>query len=169
MSQLRIATPFAVVCGLLIGACGSAHKVTHPHSASYTRELRYSDCMRSQGVSNFPDPAVGGGFDMRALGSTVLSSPAFASAQKACAKLQPGGPKPPQITSHQIYEMAAKASCIRRHGFSNFPDPSLSGNGLTPPSNWNPESPASIRARKACANVGIPAPGWGDAWFGPIS
>lgn len=125
--------------------------------------------MRSNGVSKFPDPAAGGGFDMRALGSAVVSSPAFAAALKACAKLQPGGSSPPRISSHQIYEMAAKARCIRRHGFASFPDPALSGNGLTPPSNWNPMSPASIRARKACANIGIPAPGWGDAWFGPTS
>lgn len=124
--------------------------------------------MRSHGVSNFPDPAAGGGFDMRALGSE-LSSPGFGAAQKACVKLQPGGSRPLRITSHQIFEMAAKASCIRRHGFATFPDPSLSANGLTPPSNWNPESPASIRARKACANVGIPIPGWGVAWFGSTS
>ena len=168
VSHPRVASLAAVVCGLLIVACGSAHKAAHSRSASYAHELKYSDCMRSHGVSNFPDPAVGGGFDMRALG-TELSSPAFGSAQKACAKLQPGGSRPPRITSHQIYEMAAKASCIRRHGFFNFPDPTLSGDGMMPPSNWNPESPASIRARKACANVGIPAPGWGNAWFGPTN
>ncbi|MDE3133494.1 MAG: hypothetical protein KGL15_05470 [Acidobacteriota bacterium] len=158
-----------LVCGLAITACGSADKTSSTRSASYEHAIKYSDCMRSQGVSNFPDPATGGGFDMRALGATVLSSPTFASALKACAKLQPGGSGPPPITSHQIFEMTAKASCIRRHGFSNFPDPSLSGNGMMPPSNWNPESPASIRARKACADVGIPIPGWGAAWFGSPS
>lgn len=121
--------------------------------------------MRSHDVPSFPDPAAGGGFDMRALGAE-LSTPAFASALRACAHLQPGGASPPRITSHQIYGMAAKGSCIRRHGFSHFPDPTLSADGLTAPSNWNPESPAAIRARKACATVGIPAPGWGDAWFG---
>ena len=102
-----------------------------------------------------------------------MSSPAFVSAQKACAKLQPGGSRPPAITSQQLYEMAAKARCkmaakarcIRHHGFSHFPDPSLSGTGLLPP-NWNNQAPAAIKARKACADVGIAIPGWGAAWFG---
>jgi hypothetical protein len=94
-----------------------------------------------------------------------VSSPAFLSGAKACQKLQPGGSRPPQITSHEVFEMAAKARCIRRHGFSNFPDPSLSGAGMTPP-NWNNQAPVAIKARKACANVGIAIPGWGVAWFG---
>ena len=77
---------------------------------------------------------------------------------------------PPPITDHQLYEMALKARCIRHHGFANFPDPTLAAGGYgiatNPPSSWNVEAPASIRARKACANVGIAIPGWGVAWFG---
>jgi hypothetical protein len=119
--------------------------------------------MRSHGVSNFPDPSPGGGYDIGALGAEA-SSPAFASAQTACAKLQPGGPAPPRITGEQVHQMFLKARCIRQHGFPNFPDPSL-GRGLIPP-NWNNEAPEAITARKACAHVGIPIPGWGVAWFG---
>jgi hypothetical protein len=125
--------------------------------------------MRSHGVANFPDPTPGGGFDIGALG-TGTQSPRFISAQTACAKLQPGGPSAPAISGAQLFQMAAKARCIRRHRFPNLPDPTLAGGaGMVPPSDWNPEAPASINARKACANVGIAIPGWGVAWFGPTS
>jgi hypothetical protein len=36
------------------------------------------------------------------------------------------------------------------------------------PANWNIEAPSVIRARKACAHAGIPIPGAGVAWFGPV-
>jgi len=128
--------------------------------------------MRSHGVPNFPDP-LDGGFPLRTSGINE-SSPAFTGAQKACAKLQPGGSAPPRITGHDVYEMALKARCIRRHGFPNFPDPTLAPGGpggeaiaSNPPPDWNNQAPASVKARIACANVGIPIPGWGVAWFGP--
>lgn len=125
--------------------------------------------MRSHGVSDFPDPSPGGGFNIRGLGAGA-DSPAFVSAQTACAELQPGGSTPPRITGKQLYQMAAKARCIRQHGFPNFPDPTFAsgGEGMLPPSNWNNEAPAAVQARKACAHVGIPIPGWGAAWFGPV-
>jgi hypothetical protein len=160
----RLALAIAVVTSALaITACGSSSKPKSTVSSSYSRNVKYADCMRSHGVPNFPDP-LDGGFPLRTSGIN-MGSPAFVSAQKACARLQPGGSAPPQITGQQLYEMAAKARCIRKHGFPNFPDPSLSGSAMNPP-NWNNEAPAAIEARKACANVGIAIPGWGVAWFG---
>jgi hypothetical protein len=153
---------------LALAACGPSHGFS-PRRSSRQAELGYAVCMRSHGVSNFPDPAPGGGFDIRALG-TEAASPAFVSAQSACARLEPGGSAPPRISGHQLFEMAAKARCIRQHGFPNFPDPQLvaggEGFGMIPPT-WNNEAPAAITARKACAHVGIAIPGWGAAWFGP--
>ena len=156
----------AVACGMAIGACGSSKSSSKAASAGqFAQGVKYSDCMRSHGVSNFPDPSPGGGFNVRGLGAEA-NSPAFISAQTACAKLQPGGSAPPPITGEQLHQMFVKARCIRQHGFPNFPDPSL-GQGLIPP-NWNNEAPAAITARKACASVGIAIPGWGAAWFGPV-
>ena len=155
--------------GLGVAACGSSAKPKSDASSSYSQDVRYADCMRSHGVANFPDPAPGGGFPLRT-SNVNLASPAFGSAQKACAKLQPGGSTPPRITGEQPYQMAAKARCIREHGFPDFPDPAFAsgGGGMVAPADWNPEAPASIKARKACADVGIAIPGWGAAWFGPV-
>jgi len=159
-----------LACAALVAACGAttgSHTPTQAASAS--QGLRYADCMRSRGVTNFPDPAQGGGFDVRSLGSET-SAPTFRSAATACATLRPGG-SAPQITSEQVYEMAAKVRCIRQHGFPRLPDPTPAsgGEGITNlPVGWNPEAPASVKARKACANVGIAIPGWGVAWYGPV-
>lgn len=152
-------------CSAAIAACGSSKASSTAAAGQFAKGLKYSDCMRAHGVSNFHDPSPGGGFNIRALGAEP-DSPAFASAQTTCAKLQPGGLAPPQITGEQVHQMFLKARCIRRHGFPNFPDPSL-GPGLTPP-DWNNEAPAAITARKVCAHVGIAIPGWGVAWFGSV-
>ncbi len=99
-------------------------------------------------------------------------SPAFTSAQNGCARLRPGG-APPRITGAQLSQMAAKARCIRQHGFPSFPDPTLVAGGVGVDNNlgpeWNPEAPAVITARKVCTHVGIAIPGAGVAWFGPVS
>jgi hypothetical protein len=158
-----------IACAATIAACGSSKSSsTAAASGQFAQGVKYSDCMRSHGVSNFPDPAPGGGFDIppqSAVGAEE-GSPAFVSAQTACAKLQPGGSAPPRITGEQVHQMFLEARCIRQHGFPHFPDPSL-GSGLIPP-DWNNEAPASITARKSCAHVGIAIPGWGVVWFGPV-
>jgi hypothetical protein len=77
------------------------HLHTGPPSAAQQAEglaqlLKYSQCMRSHGVTNFPDPTTsGGGVSLRVHagpGGVDPSSPLFQRAQTACASLQPGGP-----------------------------------------------------------------------------
>jgi hypothetical protein len=57
-----------------------------PLSASRRQAmLQYSRCMRSHGVPSFPDPTFSGGGVLLRVGRDVASSPAFQSAQQACA------------------------------------------------------------------------------------
>jgi hypothetical protein len=69
----------------------------HQLTAAQKREnvgqaLKYSACMRSHGITGFPDPIVVQGG--RAVGFRVSgidrSSPQFQSAQQACRKFEPG-------------------------------------------------------------------------------
>jgi hypothetical protein len=58
--------------------------------------LKLSQCMRTHGVPNFPDPVVSGGgvqLKLRAGGANGIDpeSPQFRAAQKACQSLAPGG------------------------------------------------------------------------------
>lgn len=57
--------------------------------------LKYSACMRENGVPGFPDPKLNaeGGISLDADGADFdPSSPQFKAAEKACQKLIPGGP-----------------------------------------------------------------------------
>jgi hypothetical protein len=49
--------------------------------------LAYATCMRSHGVSNFPDPNSQGGFTIPA---SLASSPNFQAAQQACKSVAGG-------------------------------------------------------------------------------
>jgi hypothetical protein len=47
--------------------------------------LKFSECMRANGISDFPDPS-GGGLSLRRGGDLDPNSPAFQHAQKLCGK-----------------------------------------------------------------------------------
>ncbi len=56
-------------------------------SVNIQEELEFANCMRAHGITDFPDPLPGGGFDI--LGDT--NSPQFEAAENAC-QTRPGSP-----------------------------------------------------------------------------
>lgn len=120
---------------MLLAACGSSNASTNASSSSrpgFAAGLRFSDCMRSHGVPNFPDPTVhdnahskGVGFNLAASGSGAIDthSPVFRSANAACEKATGFG----HISQAQLQQAMAGllkfAECMRSHGITNFPDP----------------------------------------------
>jgi hypothetical protein len=55
-------------------------------SANYQKAAAYAQCMRTHGITKFPDPSGGDGVNlgaMRSLGIDI-NSPQFKSAQQAC-------------------------------------------------------------------------------------
>jgi hypothetical protein len=86
--------------------------------------------MRSNGVSNFPDPDSSGQLtiDSIANGSGVdIRSPAFQQALSACQALEPAG-FTGTTRSAQQQEAALKfAQCVRSNGVTDFPDPTPDG------------------------------------------
>jgi hypothetical protein len=95
----------------------------------YQKALKYSKCMRSQGISNFPDPNDGGGIQIGPTSGIDPQSPQFQAAQKACGKYFPA----PQLSKAQIAQQQAQAlefaRCMRANGVPNFPDPQFAANG----------------------------------------
>jgi hypothetical protein len=60
-------------------------------AAEQQRFLRYSQCMRTHGVPQFPDPKfVGGGVQLRLPRGLGPDSPSLRTAENACRSLQPG-------------------------------------------------------------------------------
>jgi hypothetical protein len=69
-----------------------AGKVMGPADGGWSSadKLKYSQCMRANGVPSFPDPDANGGFPMLMEGGAVdPKSPQFKKADEACKKYQP--------------------------------------------------------------------------------
>jgi hypothetical protein len=156
--QLSIA--LALVGGVVaIAACGSSGKAPST-VASVNQALRFSECMRSHGVTGFPDPTVGRGLELGP--GADVQSPAFQSAQRACSKLQPGGGGPPRMSESEYLSTLHFAKCMRSHGLADFPDPARSSSSVGGPAfflrgmvfklgaDLSPMSPAFRQAATAC-------------------
>jgi hypothetical protein len=79
-------------CAKLAPGGGSGPAGAIPPKAK-EQALKFSACMRSHGVPNFPDPVFsGGGARLQLTGAGANpSSPAFKAAQKVCGSPLPGG------------------------------------------------------------------------------
>jgi hypothetical protein len=147
---------------MAIAACRSSSNTSQPaHRDAF---LAFSECMRSHGVPNFPDPSSGGGIHLGS-GMNPLS-PAFKSAQASCKKLLPGGGPGAEHPSAQAEAQTLRISeCMRQHGVSGFADPTLSppsnpagysiledrgGVVLAVPNTINPSSPVFKQAAATC-------------------
>ncbi len=100
---------------------------TLPSAASTQEEaLKFAECMRSNGITDFPDPSSGGGFVFHT-SAGIIQSPEFQAAQKACQKYMPPGPgSGPPPSKQALAKMLKVSQCMRRHGISDFPDPMTS-------------------------------------------
>jgi hypothetical protein len=127
----RHAALAALAAAAAIAACGS-HSASgssgggaNPSQAQAQQDgLSFARCMRSHGVSSFPDPTPNGtGFDLSAPGINQ-SSPAFTAAQRACRDLLPVKHVASQPPTAQAYaRLLHWAKCLRAHGISHLTDP----------------------------------------------
>lgn len=165
----RRAGVLAVMAGIavLAAACsgGSSTSTTGSTggtggSTTYQKALAYSQCMRSHGVPNFPDPNSNGAIAFNAQKGTSgnLNSPRMQSADKACRHLLPNGGQTsaPQQQQQILSQLLKFSQCMRSHGVPNFPDPTVSngmielrrgGRGV------NPQSPQFQSAQRACQSL----------------
>jgi hypothetical protein len=122
----------------VISGCGSSSPAgTSPGSsggnstlAHAQKGVKFAECMRSHGVSNFPDPGASGKFTIDAVanGSSLdTSTPAFTQAISACKALEPAGSTGSKRSSQQQQAALKFAQCIRANGVKDFPDPIPNG------------------------------------------
>jgi hypothetical protein len=112
---------------VLAAACGgstSSSSADAGVSAAYQQALAYSQCMRTHGVPDFPDPNANGTTIVPPSSSITSNSGQLAAANNACQQLQPGGDAtPPAQTPQELAQSLRLAQCIRTHGVPDFPDP----------------------------------------------
>ncbi len=121
----------------LISACGSTATAGTGSSssgdntaASAEKAVNFAKCMRSNGVSEFPDPGASGKLTIDAIanGSSLdPSTPVFKQAISACKNLEPAGFMGSRRTSQQQQAGLKFAQCIRANGVKDFPDPLPNG------------------------------------------
>jgi hypothetical protein len=85
--------------------------------------------MRSHGVPGFPDHNSQGAIEIHSAsgsGGTAINpnSPQYIAAQKTCQKLAPGEGTPAQ-QSHGLAQAVKYSHCMRSHGVTGFPDPTV--------------------------------------------
>jgi hypothetical protein len=160
-------------CALALTACGSSSprssrspngSGSNPNQAQILNEsLRFTRCVRADGVPNFPDAPSNGGYGVKSfaqqshddtisINGVSVNAPAFRSAM---AKCQHYLPQPPAPTTSQLATirtlMVTWAKCMRSHGLPDFGDPTITADGhRIMHGQFDIDSPAYESARQAC-------------------
>lgn len=139
-------TAIAVLGGAAISGCGSV-SASGGASTNAASGIQGAQCMRANGVPNFPDGGI-----TPASGINPLS-PAYKRAQNACQKYLPHYAPPPPTPESVRQQERRLAQCMRANGVPNFPDPNAQGNIQFQIGSPIPQSPTFQRAQNGlCKN-----------------
>src|SRR6266487_4400358 len=137
--QMKFASLAAVlaVSVLVVAGCGGGGgggpATGSSANAGRDRQVKFSQCMRENGIKDFPDPDSQGGIRINANSTSDLNpnNPQFKTAQKACQKYQPRASGSFDRANVQKMQAAALkyAQCMRAHGI-DFPDPKFQNGGV---------------------------------------
>lgn len=95
--------------------------------------VAYSQCMRENGVSDFPDPEEDSQGRVRLAVPEDIdqNSPTFKSARSACqSKLFQGDGDSAASKTFDATKVAPWAKCVRENGMPDFPDPEVQGSTI---------------------------------------
>jgi hypothetical protein len=100
---------------------GSTSSTGTGSSSASEREkgVKFAECMRSNGVGDFPDPDANGEF----MYGVSVTPAVFTKAVDACKALQPPGALSGQRSPTQQSLALKFAQCVRTNGVVDFPDP----------------------------------------------
>ncbi|MBF9128742.1 hypothetical protein I0C86_07035 [Plantactinospora sp. S1510] len=112
--------------------------------------LKFSQCMRDQGFTWYPDPDAGG--NLSASEPEGLDRAKYQQAQQTCEVYAPWGSGNSNKKSPEDLEKLRQMSqCMRDHGFATFPDPDENGGiNISKNSGISPDDPAVQKAQEEC-------------------
>ena len=119
----------AILVALITAGCSNSPAATSSDSttaANHEQAMKFAQCMRDNGVSQFPDPDASGAFTIENVvnGSPVdPNSATFQQALTACRGLEPAGFMGQKRSAEQQAAALKFAQCIRDNGVKDFPDP----------------------------------------------
>jgi hypothetical protein len=144
---------------LALAACGKGGDDganTNPAADGQEAGKRYAQCMRDNGVSDFPDPDPDGEF--RGAGHEQQNDPTFQAALEKCRDLAPGGEHENSGDPEFVEQMRAFSQCMRDNGLPDFPDPDADGT-LRGAGHEQQDNPQYRAAEETCRDK---LPGGGD-------
>jgi hypothetical protein len=83
------------------------------------KAVKFAECIRGHGVSDFPDPNEKNQFEY----GVSVTPAVWTRATTACKALQPPGTLSGKRTPKQQSASLRFAQCVRDHGVKDFPDP----------------------------------------------
>jgi len=126
----------ALAMGALIGAgCSNESAETGNGSSGGSntatngdKTVKFADCMRENGVTDFPDPNASGDQEfVDGIQSLDSSSAAWKKAIGACKDLRPPGLLGAKASPQEMRTRLKFAQCMRENGVEDFPDPIQGG------------------------------------------
>jgi hypothetical protein len=122
-------TTWLLAFTVVLSACspgGGGSPNTNPSSTDRQAAGRlYAQCMRDNGVPEFPDPDANG--DFRGSGHEQQNDPKFKAATEKCRELAPGGEHQKPGDPAYVEQMRKFSQCMRDNGVPAYPDPDPNG------------------------------------------
>jgi hypothetical protein len=126
MTMMAVAALPAVACSNGPSSAGAGRSPGAGGSAIAASAVRYTSCMRSHGVPEYPDPGSSGQLPKITPANEAqlgVSDSRFQTATTACQALWPyQGPTQAQVRQ-ELTDALTFARCMRAHGVPNWPDP----------------------------------------------
>ncbi|GAA0359286.1 hypothetical protein NE235_17255 [Actinoallomurus spadix] len=154
-----------LMAGLALTACGGGSGGSAGASSSAAagrgggaakgadsgKAVKYSECMRKNGVPDFPDPQ-DGKIQIKAGPGSDLNpdSPQFKAADQKCKAYAPNGTG---MGAQDNTAMLKFAECMRKNGVPDFPDPEGGKMILKKGGGVDPDSPQFKAAQKTCQKL----------------
>jgi hypothetical protein len=109
---------------------GTGSSGGNKNASIHAKAVKFAECMRDNGVSEFPDPDASGSLTLDGVlnGSSIdPSNAAWKQAIGVCKDLEPPGFSGSKATPKQMSARLKFAQCVRDHGVKDFPDPTKDG------------------------------------------
>jgi hypothetical protein len=118
-SSTPIQTSSAAGSGTAAGSASSAGAGGTKKASERDEAVKFAECMRGHGLSDFPDPTASGEF----VYGISVSPAVWARILGECKYLQPPGTLSAKRSPVQQSAALRFAQCIRENGVKDFPDP----------------------------------------------
>jgi hypothetical protein len=118
--------PLAALAMVALAGVGCSNAPAENAGNNRNDAAKFAECMRDNGVSEFPDPDASGRLTIDGVvnGSSLdTSAPSWKTAIGACKDLQPPGFMGRKRSAEEQKNALEFAQCIREHGVEDFPDP----------------------------------------------